>query len=155
MAWDPTANANVATGDLYTAGLYNLQLGTAGNMAYLGNNHNHATLVGAGGGGYLGLAACLAAGIYPLGQMQGGGANLLRLEYVRVAIETADGAPHNQTISFTNAFGSACVAASYSIEVDASGVGESHIRTFNAAGVTVIYTTPAAGFHIVVGFGYD
>uniref|UniRef100_A0A6M3X4G1 Uncharacterized protein n=1 Tax=viral metagenome TaxID=1070528 RepID=A0A6M3X4G1_9ZZZZ len=118
MAWDPTANANVATGDLYTAGLYNLQLGTAGNMAYMGNTHNHATLVGAGGGAYLGNVACLAASVYPLGQRLGASR---RIE-VKLSAELTALANNSTTVTITwdNAFGTAIEAVLLTV-VQSSG----------------------------------
>jgi len=124
-------------------------------MAYLGNNHNHATLVGAGGGGYLGLAACLAAGIYPLGQMQGGGANVLRVETARQAF-TANAGWQTVDCTWTNDFvGGAIIGAVLTLESVTDKAGNWMMHSFNTTYARMRCQWEADGYAVAIGIGYD
>lgn len=118
-----------STADLITAAIWNGAVGSSGDMQYLWATHNHDGGAGDGGtipivpnhdhtgdagdGATLANKAILGAGIYALGQKQGAGANLLRIEY-----KSAGGQLHDQdeaknySVTWDNTFAAilACVA---------------------------------------------
>ncbi len=155
MAGTPT---DQLTGDLITAAIYNARVGASGDSHQLWVHHDHATAVGAGDGAYLGAVACLAAGIYPLGQKLGAGR---RIE-VKLSAEltAAAGGSTTATLTWDTAFGTACemvlmtvVQSSgdttyfYGCQVDSMSTTNCVVRLFGGFGTKVAKI-------VAVGIGY-